>query len=162
MKIFNKNLFTLSVISFIIVLIGFSFGLPSCGDLEEPTVTEEQDLDDVINGYATDKISHVHVKGGDPCPQDVSSKILVYCYKATEQTVCDADSVVITNPSTGLTATINGKSYGNFGMPSENLEIDLTFTCAIAESFTHTYTLVFYKDGAKVDEEDAIVDVTVN
>ncbi len=153
-----------SVLTFFVLfaaLFSLIIAAPSCGDLEEPTITEEQDLDLVINGYATDKISHTHVKGSDPCPQNVKDKIKVFCYKTQEQTNCSADSVVITNPSPGLTATINGQSFTTFGAPSESRDIDVTFTCAIAESFKHTYTLVFYKDGVKVDEENVVVDVTV-
>jgi hypothetical protein len=146
---------------FLAILLSLAIITPSCGDTEEPVVTGEQDVDDVINGFATDKISHTHVIGTDPCPQDVFSKIKVYCYKTQTQTACDADSVVITNPSTGLTATIGGQSYATFSGPTDSKDIDVVFTCGIAKSFKHSYTLVFYLEGVKVDEENVVVDVTV-
>jgi hypothetical protein len=91
----------------------------------------------------------------------IISKVKVYCYKTQTQTACDADSVVITNPSTGLTASFGGESSTTFSGPTESKDIDFTFTCGIAQSFKHTYVLVFYLKGEKVDEENVVVDVTV-
>lgn len=140
------------------LLVIAAFTLVNCGDIEE-----DPDPESGISGYATDVVSHTHTKGTDPCPQDISNKIEVFCYEADEYNGCDADSVAITIPSTGLTALFsNGQTSMTLPDEDGSTKISLKFTCVIAESFTHTYTLVFYKDGVEVATEDVDVVVTVN
>lgn len=43
----------------------------------------------------------------------------------------------------------------------EPTNIKLKFICGIAESFNHTYKLIFFKNGVKVSEEDLLINVTV-
>jgi hypothetical protein len=44
---------------------------------------------------------------------------------------------------------------------ANGVHINFEFTCNIAMSFKHTYTLTFYKDGVEVATETFEVDVTV-
>ena len=149
---FNFSLF-LSILGYFVILAA------SCGDPYEPTPATNEPVD---FGYAEDYIYHSHIKFISPCPQPIEQTIKVNCFKGTDSTECTADSVVITKPSTGLIAKFNTGSSTTFPSGLMSRKIDFTFTCAIAESFTHKYTLVFYKDGIKVAEEDFTVTVTVS
>jgi hypothetical protein len=136
----------------------FIFLAASCGDHYEPTPTVNKPID---IGYAEDYVYHSHIKFVSPCPQPVTQTIKVNCFKGTDSAACTVDSVVITNTSAGLIAKFNTGSSTTFEGGLMSRKIDFTFTCAIAESFTHIYTLVFYKDGIKVTEEDFTVTVSV-
>lgn len=162
-----KNTFKTAVKGslFLSILGYFVIFAASCGPAPDPTPAEEEPTPSET-GYATDLAIHTHRIGVDPCPQPVSKSIEVFCFKGTEFKECNADSVVISNAIVGLTAVFsssgtNSATWDASSSTPELHEIDLTFTCARAESFVYKYTLVFYKDGVKVDEEDFEVDVTV-
>ncbi|MFT5513286.1 MAG: hypothetical protein ACI8SE_001692 [Bacteroidia bacterium] len=133
-----------------------------CGPAPVETTDTTEQEDPTVTGYATDVITHVHKKGDDPCPQEVVQEIEVFCFKDNTFATCDANSVVITGSSPGLNIKFPNGMQSRTVDDVSVLTASLEFTCQIAESFTHTYTLVFYKDGVEVDREDVKVDVTVN
>lgn len=142
-------------------IVSLLFVAPSCGPTDEdpePTETE------TVTGYATDEVTHVHIKGTDPCPQPITAPIEVFCFKADEFSgSCDADSVSIDGHTDGLNIKfINGKKFVRLATSGSSTNATLEFTCGIAESFTQTYTLNFFKDGKQVDTETVKVVVTVN
>jgi hypothetical protein len=113
-------------------------------------------------GYVTNEITHVHVKGTDPCPQIVKAKVQVFCIDGEFNGTCGADSVHIKNVSNGLTIKFVNDQMGiSLTESSNSRDAFLEFTCGIAESFTHTYQFVLYKDGVEVETEPVKVVVTV-
>ncbi|MFT5724824.1 MAG: hypothetical protein ACI9JN_001947 [Bacteroidia bacterium] len=115
-----------------------------------------------IDGFVTNEITHVHVKGTDPCPQVIKAKIQVFCFGEKYTGVCDADSVHIRSESPGLTIKfVNDKMGISLPESSNSRDAFLEFTCGIAESFTHTYSFVLFKDGVEIETEPAKVIVTV-
>ncbi|PCJ67469.1 MAG: hypothetical protein COA58_03895 [Bacteroidetes bacterium] len=157
-----KKSITFSILLFAFTLGGFIVTMPSCVPADETPIENSTDL--TITGFATDKITHRHVIGDDPCPQNVFDQVEVFCYQGTEFTQCDVDSVVISNEITGMTAVFasTGNASATFdGSKDDIKKVKLAFTCAVAEDFLYKYTLIFYKDGVKVGEEDFEVDVTV-
>jgi hypothetical protein len=143
----------LSVLTFALV--------SSCGPAEEDE-PEPTDNTPVVTGFATDEIDHTHVKGTDPCPQPFTYPIQIKCFKDELFTTCDADSVVVTKTTLGIdVAFINGLRTVRLPNDGGIREADLEFTCAIEDSFVHTFTLVFFKAGVEVGREDVIINVTV-
>jgi hypothetical protein len=143
----------LLLVSFALV---FSVGNYSCG----PDASDDEILDEFI-GLVSDHVSHTHIKGTDPCPQDIAQKAEVVC--SHNDSECEVDSAVITNISPGLTAQFeNGQMSSALTHPDfkQNL-ISFTFTCAMAESFTHKYTVKLYKSGVFVSQEDLEMVITV-
>jgi hypothetical protein len=159
----NFNLLTFSVI-----LFSMAFALANCVDATDTDPTPDDEDNPTVTGFATDKIAHTHVKGTDPCPQDVFYRIEVFCFEAQEfNGTCDADSVAIIDKTpdnaAGLTAFFSNNQKSSLlngdGTP---IYVNLKFTCQIAVSFNHTYTLILYKDGVEVKREDVVVNVTVS
>lgn len=151
----NTLLFAVSVLMLLPVL-------EACSPSEPDPDPEEE----VVRGYVTDVVKHTHKVGGDPCPQPGDSKAQVFCYKGEKfNGTCDADSAVISNPSTGFVATFEANGKTNMSLAGltqgESTNIVFSFTCAIAQSFEHTYTLLLYKDGVLVEREDFKAIVTV-
>lgn len=134
--------------------------LNSCKDDELSDGSEQFE-----KGYALNKfVTHTHVKGTDPCPQDFSEdqSVKIRCKYEYSDSTCGADSVVVTNPSIGLIAQFKSNKKGQIKLiPIVERELQFKFTCNIAESFKHTYTLVYYLKGVEVATEDIQVDVTV-
>ncbi len=165
LKLIKSNI---NLLTFSIVLFSIAFALANCVEVAEPDPKQDDTEDPSRVGFATDKIVHAHIKGSDPCPQEIVNNIEVYCYNTEEfGGTCDADSVAIIdktpNNASGLTAFFSNNLKSTLlngdGTP---VKVELKFTCQIAVSFDHTYTLVFYKDGAEVDREDVVVNVTVS
>ena len=155
----NNNIKTSLKLSLFLSILGyFMFVAPSCTPAPEP---EPEKTDPVDFGYAEDYVYHSHIKFVSPCPQPVEQTIKVNCFKGADSSMCSVDSVVISDPSAGLTANFNTGSSTTFKDGLKSRKINFTFTCAIAESFTHIYKLSFYKDGVLVTEEDFTVTVTV-
>ena len=105
-------------------------------------------------GYVTNEITHVHVKGTDPCPQTITAKVQVFCIDGEFNGTCGADSVHIKNVSTGLTIKFANDQMG----------ISLTESSNSRDAFlefTHTYQFVLYKDGVEIETEPVKVVVTV-
>ncbi|MBT8327625.1 MAG: hypothetical protein KJP21_07865 [Bacteroidia bacterium] len=150
----------LKITLFLSVVGLFATIAPSCRSATEPTPPEPEPEPTLV-GYAEENVNHTHVIGSSPCPDPVYGTITVNCFTGTDSSACSIDSVVIEQTTPGLIAKFNTGSSTSFKSGLKSRKIDFTFTCAIAESFTQLYKLVFYKEGVKVTEEDFTVVVTV-
>ena len=133
----------------------------SCGPApeEEPEPTDDTPA---VTGYATDKITHKHVMGTDPCPQDIKYPIQIFCYKDGDTGNCTADSASIDGHSDGLNVRfINGKKFVRLATSNSSTDASLEFTCGIAESFDKSYTVNLFKDGNLVTSEQVLISTTV-
>ncbi|MBO6517237.1 MAG: hypothetical protein JJ975_11865 [Bacteroidia bacterium] len=127
----------------------------ACGPDPEPVVTNAG------NYYVRDVISHTYKEGVDPCPNEFPSTMKINCTNDGPNAACKADSVAITGHTNGLDVwfTDTNKKSTSFGS-SHTVEAVLRHTCAIKESFDHTYTVVLYRDGKEVGSQDVKVSVT--
>jgi len=149
----TKNLFVFGLV--IAALAVFQACSPTTPD-PEPEQSVNQFLDE-------DVVNHVHVVGKDPCPQNFASTELVNvsCTKRSSgATNCEADSAVIQSTTPGLVAQFSNGTMST-KLDENGTKITFKFTCAIAQSFNHTYEVVFFKNGKQVGIEDleAIVEV---
>lgn len=111
-------------------------------------------------GYS--QCDETHIIGTSPCPQLVCNN-RVYCFAANKFTDCTADSAVITNHHPGLICTF--KNNGKFSSPlptdGSGEEMEVLFSCSIAETIIHTYDVEIYKNGKVIKVEKFKVSVTV-
>lgn len=151
---------TIKVAILLVFAVAFGLVATSCGDLEEPTEPEPASNVPATDSYLDiESVSALHIIGSSPCPQKVTD-VKIFCGKADS---CTADSAVITNPNTGLNISFeNGKS--SIALDSKPLEyktISVDFNCQVPESFTHIYTIILYKNGVKVGEQDLEINMKV-
>lgn len=116
--------------------------------------------------YSTFKIEHTHVVGKDPCPQNVSTKINIYCLGLGNASAagCTVDSFeIIDAPGSESTSIGLSGAAGTNGNLTLNKDgaVSFDFTCSIAQSFVHKYEVILYYDGKEVTRETVEVVVTV-
>lgn len=157
MQILNNSKIDFRLFGILIVV--FLIGLSACSPAPSPTPNPPPTAEE--NSFLfTSLVTALHKIGESPCPQEIA-KIATFCGRKNDS--CTADSVVITNPSTGLDAKFeNGKQSTSLDdNPLSNKTLIIHFNCQIAMSFDHTYKLVFYKNRVKVDEQSLGVQMTV-
>ncbi|MFY0643165.1 MAG: hypothetical protein JXR19_01720 [Bacteroidia bacterium] len=141
------------ILLFSVFCLSALFILPNCGDLEED---EDPDPEEEFDGCVSDKIEVTHTIGGSPCPQ-VAGHINVDVNRGCE----NADSVAIKNNHNGLTVFFDNNQT-SMTLPEDGFaQAEVKFTCAVATSFTHTYTVCLFANGVEIKREDVVVTVTV-
>lgn len=136
------------------IALSLVFILNSCTENDDnPPSTNNTPLPEVNSYLFTSSISATHKIGESPCPQKIA-EIKTFCGRSGDS--CTADSVVITNPNTGLDAKFDNdkQSTSLDSDPQKSRTLTILFNCQVAMSFNHTYKLVLYKKGVKVDEQD--------
>lgn len=154
---------TSKIILLLVVAIAFGFTANSClappppdEPASEPEPTREADSYTHKNSCEAE-----HTVGGTSCPQDVCS-VPVYCGKT--ETSCTADSAVLDGQQSGLKCSFdNGELWTplNTTDAKKGVNLNVEFTCAVAQSFERTYLIDFYKDGSKVDQQEFKVKMNV-
>ena len=141
-----RKLRNLLIVSAVVLVV---FSLTSCKDEEVPIIPE-------FEGYATDEMEATYTLGSSPCPMEIAPlKIDV------EGADNAPDSVSIKKPTGALTSFFaNNQTYTEIGS-SGKTQANVRFTCTVGQTFTHTYTVHFYKNGTEVKTEDVQVKVTV-
>ena len=154
---------TLKVLTLLILATTFGFVATSCGDLEEdeevqPTQEPAREADSYTQKSSCEA---EHTVGSTSCPQAVCS-VPIYCGKT--ETSCTADSATIKQQFPGLKCTFeNGEMWTplNTTDAKKGVNLNVEFTCAVAQSFERTYQIEFYKNGSKVDEQEFKVKMNV-
>jgi hypothetical protein len=137
-------------------IVMFSIGFVGCSNPVPDSIVQKTRLSPI-------RITHTHKKGVDPCPQEIAETAKIVC-KTESGDTCTVDSVVLENETPGLTALFaNGTNSIRFsGEPDDFREIFFTFTCAIAESFKHDYTLNFFYRGVLETSEQMQLEIWVD
>lgn len=146
------------------VLLGFIaiFTLSNCSNKEIDDAFETPVARAEDSYLETSYMIVDHTIGDSPCPQE-GGTLRLYCNK--DGGTCTADSAVITNPHPGLNATLGTSKSESVSFKSpdnvNSVSLNVEFNCNVAQSFKHKYTVVLYKDGVKVGEEELEVEVNV-
>lgn len=151
----------INLFQFSILVLLFSIGISACSPAPSPSPTPDPSTIPEGNSYLfKSSVSATHKIGSSPCPQRIAD-IKTFCGKTGDS--CTADSAVIEKPHMGLDANFaNGKKSTLLDSnPQGSINLIVNFNCQVAMSFDHTYKLVFYKNGVKVDEQDLKINMTV-
>ena len=132
-----------------------------CKEDDDPRFLDTPEI--LWENFVTEKATHTHKKGVDPCPQPFQAPAGVTCYRnGSVSDSCVADSAVIIQNNPGYTCTFED---GSVGLHLDNSVIGypfkMEFTCAIAVSFVDTFQVKLYYQNQEVGTEPVVVEVTV-
>ena len=161
MKISTKT--TSKLIVLLVIAVAFGFVASSCDGSDnsaDPEPTQEPAKREDNSHLEKSACEQEHIVGGSNCPQDVCS-VPVYCGR--DENSCTADSAAFAGQQPGLECTFgNGQTWTALDSdPTKGTNLNVKFTCQVAQSFERTYTINFYNQGNKVDEQDFKVKMNV-